>query len=205
MEYKHTCSLGSHCHSSQLLKTNEIKKRSYPFDWIFTSCYDIIHCINTDFKIFLDRSYYVSISNKRCKHLYYNEELFNHHNPLASENDYNYYCRCVNRFKQLLDCDERKFFIMILVNMDSVEEHHKNKIIDFNNKFSKHTKNYTLLAIHHVKNKPVHRHVFTRTGNIDFLELHTLSASNGVDFTNPSDNEYLNGIINTTYKFSIDN
>lgn len=94
---------------------------------------------------------------------------------------------------------------MILVNMDSVTEHDKNKIIEFNNTFSTYTKNYTLLVVYHIKNKPTQHHEFTHSGNIDFLELHTLSASKGVEFTNSSDNEYLNNIINTTYKFSLEN
>lgn len=37
-EIKYTCSLGSLCHSSQLLKRNKYKLCSYPFDWIFSNC-----------------------------------------------------------------------------------------------------------------------------------------------------------------------
>jgi len=40
--------------------------------------------------------------------------------------------------------------------------------------------------------------------DIDFLELHTLSSSNGVNFTNTNDNDYLNNIINTTYNFNLE-
>ena len=36
--------------------------------------------------------------------------------------------------------------------MNKVEETHKNDVINFNNKFSKYTKNYTLLVIYHIKN-----------------------------------------------------
>lgn len=131
--------------------------------------------------------------------------MFNHHNPLSNQNDYNYYIRCVNRFKDLLQRKERKLFIMILVNHDNIEEKQKNTIIDFNNKFSKYTQNYTLLVIYHIKNKQKNHHIFTHSDNIDFLELHTLSSSNGVNFTNNQDNDYLNNIINTTYKFNIEN
>ena len=31
MEIKYTCSLGMLCHSSQILKNNNLKKCSYPF------------------------------------------------------------------------------------------------------------------------------------------------------------------------------
>jgi hypothetical protein len=205
MEIKHTCSLGSLCHSSQLLKNNKLKKCSYPFDWIFSNCDNIIHCIEDDFNIFLDKSYYISVSDTICEHSYYGKRMFNNHNPLENENDYNYYVRRVIRFKQLLQYEEHKLFIMVLVNNENVDENQKNDIINFNNKFSKYTKNYTLLVIYHIKNKENNHHIFTHNDNIDFLELHTLSSSNGKIFTNKNDNDYLNNIINTTYKFNIEN
>ena len=48
-------------------------------------------------------------------------------------------------------------------------------------------------------------HIFTYYDNIDFLELHTFSISNGLNFTNNNDNDYLNNIINKTYNFNIEN
>ena len=204
MEIKYTCSLGSLCHGSQILKNNNLKKCSYPFDWIYSNCNNIIHCLEDDFNIFLDKSYYDSVNNKVCSHSYYGKKMFNHRNPLSNKNDYNYYIRCVNRFRQLLQYEEHTLFIMIFINMNKVEETHKNDVINFNNKFSKYTKNYTLLVIYHIKNKKENHHTITHDDNIDFLELHTLSSSNGVNFTNNNDNDYLNNIINTTYNFNLE-
>jgi len=203
MDIKYVCSLGSLCQSSQIIKNNKLKKCSYPFDWIFSNCNMIIHCLENDFNIFLDKSYYISISKNQCTHSYYYEKMFNHHNPLNNDNDYNYYIRCVNRFRQLLKYEEHKLFIMIFVNMDNINENLNNLIINFNNKFSKFTKNYTLLVIYHIQNKKNNHHIFTHNDNIDFLELHTISCSNGVKFQNTKDNEYLDNIINTTYKFNV--
>ena len=203
MEIKYTCSLGTLCHSSQILKQNTLKKCSYPFDWIFSNPNMISHCLEDDFNIFLDKSYYITLSDKSCGHSYYNKDMFNHHSPLKNENDYNYYIRCVNRFRQLLQFKEHKLFIMIFVNLENVNEEDKNNIINFNNHFSKYTNNYTLLVIHHIKNKENNHHIFTHYDNIDFLELHTLSSSDGINFTNNHDNNYLNSIINTTYKFNV--
>lgn len=205
MNIKYVCSLGSLCQSSQILKNNKLKKCSYPFDWIFSNCDIIIHCIENNFDIFLDKSYYISISKNQCGHSYYNNKMFNHYNPLNNKNDYNYYIRCVNRFKQLLKYEEHKLFIMIFVNMDNINENLNNLIINFNNKFSKYTKNYTLLVIYHIKNKKNNHYIFTHHDNIDFLELHTLSCSNGVEFQNNNDNQYLDNIIISTYKFNIEN
>jgi len=207
-EIKYTCSLGTLCHSSQILKRNNLKLCSYPFDWIFSSCDNIIHCIEDDFKIFLDKSYYTDIQYKRddrqCGHKYYNLNMFNHFDP-RNEKDYNYYVRCVDRFKNLLKKKEHKLFTMIFINIDKIENNSTKKIIDFNKKFSKYTSNYTLLVIFHIPNKEQNHHTFTYNDNIHFLELHTLSNSNGVEFVNNSDNIYLDNIIKSKYNFNIKN
>ena len=204
-EIHYTSSLGSVCHSSQLLKRNNLKLCSYPFDWIFSNCDNIIHCIEDNFNIFLNKSYYTNISNSQCGHSKYHKIMFNHHNPLINKDHYNYYIRCVDRFKNLLRKQEHKLFIMIFVNMNNVNESLKNKIIEFNNKFSKYTSNYTLLVILHIQNKKQNHHIFTYKNNIEFLELHTLSSSNGADFVNKNDNSYLDNIINSKYNFNLNN
>jgi hypothetical protein len=204
-EINYTCSLGNLCHSAQILKQNQYKLFSYPFDWIYSNCDNIIHCIEDKFNIFLDKSYYINISKSQCGHSKYDNVMFVHHNPLINKNHYNYYVRCVNRFKNLLQEQEHKLFIMIYVNMNNVDENIKNNIIDFNNKFSKYTSNYTLLVIFHIQNKEQNHHIFTYNDNIHFLELYTLSVSNGVRFVNKNDNIYLDNIIKSKYNFNIKN
>jgi hypothetical protein len=204
----YTCSLGTLCHSAQILKRNKHKLCSYPFDWIFTNCDNIVHCLEDNFNIFLNKSYYINISNTQCGHSMYNNcmyEYFNHRNPLINIDDYNYYVRCVDRFKNLLQKHEHKLFIMTFINMNNVDENNKNQIIQFNNELSKYTCNYTLLVIFDIHNKQSNYHLFTYNDNIHFLELHTLSSSNGSEFINNSDNIYLDNIINSTYNFNIKN
>ena len=75
-------------------------------------------------------------------------------------------------------------------------------IINFNNKFSKYTSNYTLLFISNISNKEQNKHEFTYHDNIHFLELHTLSQSNGIYFSNDDDNIYLDNIIKLNYNFN---
>jgi hypothetical protein len=91
---------------------------------------------------------------------------------------------------------------MIFINIDNIDNY-INKIIDFNNKFSKHTSNYTLLVIFHISNKQQNYHNFTYHDNIHFLELHTLLNSNGVTFNNNNDNIYLDNIIKSNYNLII--
>jgi len=205
LEINYTSSLGSLCHSSQILKRNNLKLCSYPFDWIFLNCDNIIHCIEDNFNIFLDKSYYVNISQSKCGHSKYHNTMFNHHNPLINIDHYNYYVRCIDRFKNLLQKQEHKLFIMIFINMNNIDENIKNQIIDFNNKFSKYTSNYTLLVIFHMPNKEQNHHIFTYADNIHFLELNTSSVSNGTEFNNYDDNIYLDNIINSKYNFNLKN
>ena len=205
-EINYTCSLGTLCHSSQILKRNKYKLCSYPFDWIFSDCDNIIDCIEDNFNIFLDKSYYINISSSKCGHSKYNNYMFNHFNPLINVDHYNYYERCVDRFKILLEKQEHKLFTMIYINNNNnIDNSFKNKIIDFNNKFSKHTSNYTLLVIFDISNTKEHYHNFTYSDNIHFLELNTLSKSNGVNFENEDDNIYLDNILKSNYIFDIKN
>ena len=48
-----TCLLGSDCTSATLLQKCNLKKVSYPFDWLESNIPDIIDCIKTNFKHFL--------------------------------------------------------------------------------------------------------------------------------------------------------
>uniref|UniRef100_A0A6C0EXW3 Uncharacterized protein n=1 Tax=viral metagenome TaxID=1070528 RepID=A0A6C0EXW3_9ZZZZ len=198
MEFEHFCSLGTLCHSSLLLKRNKLKKCSYPFDWIYSNGDNILHCIKNGFKIFLDETYYININDNKCGHSYYHEKMFNHHNPLKKE-DYNYYVRCVERFKTLLKCNKRKLFVMMYVNMkqDDIKNINKN-MIKFNKRFSKHTTNYILLVIYHITNKEKN-HYFEYNDNIHILYLYS-SSSDGLQFDNEDDNLYLDNIM-LKYKF----
>jgi hypothetical protein len=203
MEINHVCSLGGLCHSSQILKRNKLKVCSYPFDWIFSNTSMIIDCIEDGFAKFLDKSYYISVSPLKCKHSYYSQDItFKHHNPLKKRNHYNYYVRCVGRFKQLLKYQEHKLFILTIPNMGCVNDDIKNNIIEFNNKLSKHTSNYTLLVILHVISRS-QKHEFTYHDNIHFLELHTLLNTSGLDFVDETDTLYFDDILKTKYTFNI--
>ena len=72
----------------------------------------------------------------------------------------------VDRFRDLLKKQEHKLFITIFVNLS--DNYDKNTIINFNNKFSKYTSNYTLLFISHIPDKEQNKHEFTYHDNIHY-------------------------------------
>jgi hypothetical protein len=204
-EINYICSLGTLCHSAQITKNNKLRLCSYPFDWIFSNLNNVIDCIEDDFKIFLDKSYYIDNNPNNCSHRKYGAHMFNHHNPLTNQEHYNYYVRGVNRFRNLLEKPEQKIFMILFDNRQHIDENLKQNILEFNNKLKNYTINYTLLIIFNLVNKPNNYHNFTKIDNIDFLELHTISESNGVYFNNNIDNQYINNVLLNNYNFNIKN
>ncbi len=201
------CSLGPTCHSSNILKRLNIKKESYPFDWIFSNLKNVEHAIKDDFKIFLDKQYYTNLNSesKTQTHSYYFENgisMFNHHNPI-NKIHYDYFVRCVNRFNTLLNERDHKLFVLTYTNLEiksftSVQK----KIEEFNKFFSKIVSNYKLLVILHFVSEQ-QWHEFNIYDNIDFLLLSTISKSNGLKFIDFEDNTYLDSVILSRYIFNV--
>ena len=206
-EITFTCSLGPQCHSSNILKRLEVKKESYPFDWIFSNLKNVEHAIKDDFKIFLDTQYYTNIDleSKTQKHSYYFENgatMFNHHNPL-NKIHYDYFVRCVNRFNTLITEKENKLFIMTYINLEIKSfTNIQKKIQEFKKFFDTYVSNYRFLVIlHFISSKQWHE--FNIYDNIDFLILSTKSKSNGLKFMDFEDNIYLDKVILSKYTFNI--
>ena len=118
---KYVTSLGPRCHTASFLKRNRLKKESYPFDWIFSNTGMILHCLEDNFKTFLDKSYYTITdpTSKKQQHSVYSEDpseiLFNHHNPLKEEDNI-YFNRCIARFKNVMVQPELKMFVLFFLN-----------------------------------------------------------------------------------------
>jgi len=205
---KHICSLGNNCHTATLLKRNKWKKESYPFDWIFSNINLVKHCIDDKFDKFLDQQYYPDKDPKSWQqnHVYYfpfsEDKMFNHKNPMK-EDDYLYYQRCVKRFNQFVKKTEFKVFLNMHVNHDPINNTFKQKMIKFNNYLDKNCENYALICIvQGVGDKQ--EYSFETHSNIHFINLTTLSPSNGKEFINPTDNSFLDNLLKKVYKFDIE-
>ena len=199
----HVCSLGSLCHSSIFIKNNKLKLCSYPFDWIYSSPKIIETCLDDNFESFLDKSQYININSKRCGHKIFYPKMFYHKNPLINQEHDDYYVRCVERFRELLNLSNSKLFIIMSTNNTMYNEKYYLDIIKLDEKLSQYTSNYKILAIYNVSNQTKNYHKLTKISNIDLLEFHTTSYSNGIHFIRKHDNEYLDKIINSMYKFEL--
>jgi hypothetical protein len=122
-----------------------------------------------------------------------------HHNP-ANTKDYEYFVRCVERFRKLLASPNPKLFVVGRINLETYDDAKLDEVVEFNKAFSKHTTNYRILVIVNVVKQAEQRYTITRREDgIDVLELYTLSDSDGLEFHDKKDNAYLDGILKKMY------
>jgi hypothetical protein len=132
--FNYVVSLGCACNTSLYLKELGLKLFSLPYDWIFSNLNMIQHTIEDDFKSLLDLDLINSKKPKQAGHSYYHNRLFNHHNPKDNQNDYNYYQRCIAKFKTMLGSSDRKLFIHTIYQ--EPEKYYRH-FLEFNSNFKK--------------------------------------------------------------------
>lgn len=175
---------------------------SYPFDWVdIRNENNVLHCLKDDFKIFMDKSYYEHFQEGKRRHKFYSYKFFNHKDPMKDE-DYNYYLRCIERFKKLASSEDNKLFIIGFFNLETITEERKFELYRFNIAFSEFAKNYTLLVILH-KTGPELKYALSTIDNIYILEITTQTTSNGILFKERRDNDYLHFLIQSIFKFNL--
>ena len=211
MKFKYICSLGPACATGGFIKMNNLKKVSYPFDWVFSSLEIVQDCLETNFHIFLKKKYYKPIKNAKdkCGHKKYGLQMFQHKNPRLNDKDYNYYLRCVDRFRNVLKANKSKLFVMVFINQNKTNiDKIKEDVVKFNNFFKDYTTNYKLcIIIQMVEKKKYHKNKFENINeNIDFLYVFTKDEyklwGKGRDI---SDTRYVNKVFTDLYKFDLSN
>jgi hypothetical protein len=197
------CSLGKLCQSSKILQRIGVKNESYPFDWVHSNLDIIQHCIDDDFKSLMDKSFYFSSTDKAttksCNHEIYSKMcggvFFRHRDPLSIEDDYNYFVRCVDRFRMLLKSEERKTFIQFYRGH---EEESITKTINFNQNFKKITSNYKIITILHELSNETNHTISNISDDLKIIFLKTKSPSCGMTFAHEDDNVYLDNVIKSS-------
>ncbi len=94
-------SLGPNCGTSKVLDTLGLRLAAYPFDWLYSSLAMIEHCLDDDFRTFLDASQIEPIHKRRSNHRFYFEtfnveRVFNHH---QMPKEMPHFERAVDRFR----------------------------------------------------------------------------------------------------------
>jgi hypothetical protein len=145
-------SIGPNCSTSDLLKLQNLKNKSYPFDYIFSSLEIIKHCIDDKFKTFLDREQYEpGICESSTRHRFYckyldtdvltkhhlvngfnplhpqdhkisSGNLFNHHDLINNEDHYERFKRRVERLLALIESETKIVFVYYDMYTENYQE-----------------------------------------------------------------------------------
>lgn len=203
VDINYFCSLGHLCHASALLKKAGLKKMSFPFDWIFSDLSIVCRCIEDDFVTFLDKSHYTRLNDNQCAHNKYHPCMFNHHNLLNNQGHYEYFVRCVARFKALLASDKNKVFVITSTNNNITDTIDLTKLHDFNNTLKKYTTNYRIAYIYqrvsNVSTRTQSHSITTIDENIDVFDIRTISKSSGMYFFSFNDDRYVQEVFLSKY------
>lgn len=135
-------SFGFRCSSAGILKHLRLKYESHPFDWLISRLPVIMDCIDNQFVEFLKKENYVERhtntyemsdstngficdeyiqmntyyqpKNKWDENNTYQYWLAMNHRQLTKTEDYNYYARCVDRFREnVMESTDSKIYIHI--------------------------------------------------------------------------------------------
>lgn len=196
-------SLGENCSSAWYLKQIGLKEASYPFDWIFSSPEIVLDCINDNFKKYLNRKFIIpKRNNTSAGHSYYHENLFNHRNPLSSEDDYRYLQRCCNRFIEILESQNSCCYLITLINEPSKRpgwangftktfSMPKNQNLETVSKLIKgitdRNKESKFIIIDHYTNSELSTTSRKVSDDVFFIEFHANAKSTGVFYVDPLD------------------
>jgi hypothetical protein len=183
---------------------------AYPFDWTLSSPKMVMDCLRDDFQTFLDPVQHVTAEpGVSSNHLMYgtmvwgknfdgifNQHLTFAHKDVTTANDYAYYQRCVERFRDLLRSPEPKLFILTAQDM----EYDPQEIHELRDMLRQRTNSSHILCIS-LFNENESRYTFDQEDGIKYLKLYTYSRSDGRGFANAQDNEYLQYLIHCLYEF----
>ena len=195
------CSLGFHCQASKILIRNNIKKESYPFDWMFSNITIVKDCIENNFNKLLEQKYYIDYDkkyyNNNCGHSIYKSNLFPHRDMRLKHN-YEYLIRCINRFHSLCKSNKEKIFLITIIHTNLIT-----KILDnlnnLRNILNKKTNNFKIVCLVFLYNKNDNDHYIEINDNIHIIYISSTSKSNGLQFEDEKDNVYVDNILKTNY------
>lgn len=146
-------SIGTNCKTAYFLKKMGLRTCSYPWDWLFSDLWVVQDCLENDFRTFMDPLRYVPNtlsphSDEMCGHTTYGLHMFNHKNPRRPE-DYEYYRRCVARFRELMSTDKPKIFLHVRINQERALVYNELKqLVDLKHAIDARTTNARLVVIH---------------------------------------------------------
>ena len=201
IEFKHACSLGNYCFNAAFLKDIGVRESSMPFDWLFTTVISTAHIIMNDFKEFTNKEHYCDVADvvpshngRQAGHAKYHPNFFNHKNP-RNEEDHQYYLRCIERFRNLLESKEKKLFMVSYKN----EDFNISDILKLNVELEKVTTNYHILVHSNTPFQKARKSIMTHYKNMSFYQFWSQHANGGLGYIGEDQIEF-NKVFHENFK-----
>lgn len=200
--------MGQNCCTAWYLKISDNKKASYAFDWVVTSPELIIDVLDDDFNRFLDKRQIIS-KTYRAGHKYYHDIMFGHRNPALSKEDHEYFKRCVNRWKMLMEAQKPVVFVTMVLNEVNKR---KDVLNGFNGQISaprnqtlesfseviprlkQENPNVQFLFIEQYTESDFELEITHQTNEIMWIKSSVKGSNTGVQYLNELDNEIITTI-----------
>jgi hypothetical protein len=193
----------------------------------------ITHCIRDDFKDFLDKNQYVLSASvfdaiglppgspprtrNLIGHRLYSDmmegvgrgTIFNHRDPMNSDEDYTYTLRTVERFQRVLASSDRKMFVVLNLNKQLWIEPDLFVLFE---ELTKRTSNFLMIVVNCIKNLGPRAQGFEvelctqqtiGTGTLLIWRLPCVGDNTGSYFRHPFDEERMQSILIQPYKFKL--
>lgn len=203
----HIVSLGTFCHMASHLQRYNMRKCSYPFDWILSSPKMVMECLRDDFKTFLDPKYHRSMGDGTSNHVVYGSMVhgnnfhgtptLNHtftHKDITDPATHASYVRAVERFRAVLSSPDPKLFVLCTqdVVFDRTEIEKLQSLLD------QMTTNAQILCISLHNDYTTHYSV-EHDGKVKYVKMYTYSRSDGRGFAKPDENDRFQDILTSLY------
>lgn len=201
-------SLGSHCHTAQILKGLGLRTWSAPFDWIFSSPGMVRDCLADDFAALLDRRHYESTplaerqapNETRCRHLLYRDRhaipfVFNHHDPATSDEDYRFLQAGVRRLRAALDRPgaRNRCYLMTALPTEAATVHSIRDALVERAQARGADNHLTVLQLHQGDGRAAS--TLEQDPHLDWLKVEVRSASVGLRFADPADDTFVKDLL----------
>jgi hypothetical protein len=208
IEFNSACPIGNYCFGAALLSNKKIRKEAMPFDWLFTTPKYTAEVIKNDFKDFLDKSYYVDIglnepdNERQAGHSLYHENFFNHKDPRL-DGDYDYYVRCVDRFRDFMKKDDKKLFLCFFKNEKEMTTEMIDEVLELNKVLSEKTTNHHLMVHINFPYKVTEKPIISidQKDNLTIFQMHSLMDNHGLGYGHDLDAEEFEKAFNSIVKY----
>lgn len=201
-------SLGSFCQAASVLKDLALRRRTGPFDWIFSNAAAASHMLDDRFKVFLDNQFHHEVAaadkvdphSNACDHLYYKEKfgvkfLFNHHKPFE-EKDGKFFRDAVQGFISDLDGD-KPCLLLHIARISGPAEDYERLWHSLSSYVAK--KHLIVVKFVRIKAEPFLDQAIGISslleGNITLIDLPVVSETNGTLFSDNRDNRRFRRVV----------